>query len=213
MKYILAATGNVHTLSKDIALNTHPFLQLVLSCLVINNAEANVAAAISLRSEVAAATTAAIEAAGTSTSIQDSVDSLSSVGYAIEVPDTDGDEDDSDENSPALPAIPEEDEEDDDDEDREEQDVVQDMNTRENAYAKAGLKYNKDVDLPVLSQRKQLEGEDLPAVPQVVACRTDGQVAITYVSCQSHAKPQYIHINRFNRAKDLVMPLLVSLVN
>ncbi|CAO3621552.1 unnamed protein product [Mucor fragilis] len=166
MKYILAAT--------------------VLSCLVINNAEANVAAAISLKSEVAAATTTAIEATGTSTSIQDSVDSLSSAGYAIEVPDTDGGDDESDDNSPALPAIPEEDEEE-EDEDEEEQDVVQDVDTRENAYAEAGLKYNKDVDLPVLVQRKQFEGEDLPAVPQVVACRTDGQVAITYSEGPSDA--------------------------
>lgn len=183
----------------------------MLSCLVINNAEANVAAAISLKSEVAAATTTAIEATGTSTSIQDSVDSLSSAGYAIEVPDTDGGDDESDDNSPALPAIPEEDEEE-EDEDEEEQDVVQDVDTRENAYAEAGLKYNKDVDLPVLVQRKQFEGEDLPAVPQVVACRTDGQVAITYVSCQPYAKPNS-RTKPFNRAKDLVMLLLVSLAN
>ncbi|GAN01847.1 carbohydrate esterase family 4 protein [Mucor ambiguus] len=168
MKYILAAT--------------------VLSCLVISNAEANVAAAINLKSEVAAATISAIEATGTSTTIQDSVDSLSSVGYAIKVPGVDGGDDDGDENSPALPAIPEEEEDDEEeDEDEEEQEVVVDIGTRESAYAGAGLKYNKDVDLPVLAQRKQLEGEDLPAVPQVIACRTDGQVAITYSEGPSDA--------------------------
>ncbi|KAL7313800.1 hypothetical protein PS15m_007491 [Mucor circinelloides] len=166
MKYILAAT--------------------VLSCLVINNTEA---AAVSLRAELAAPTVTAPETSATTTSIQDSVDSLSSVGYAIKVPDADGDED-GDENSPALPVIPEEDEEDEDEEDQEEEDTelpVQDIDTRENAYSEAGLKYNKDVDLPVLAQRKQLEGEDLPAVPQVVACRTDGQVAITYSEGPSDA--------------------------
>lgn len=159
----------------------------MLSCLVINNTEA---AAVSLRAELAAPTVTAPETSATSTSIQDSVGSLSSVGYAIKVPDADGDED-GDENSPALPVIAEEDEEDEEEEDQEEQDTelpVQDIDTRENAYSEAGLKYNKDVDLPVLAQRKQLEGEDLPAVPQVVACRTDGQVAITYVS--------YVYVSR-----------------
>ncbi|KAK4518669.1 Superoxide dismutase [Mn], mitochondrial [Mucor velutinosus] len=157
----------------------------VLSCLVINNTEANVAATISLKSEVAAAVTSVVEATGTSTIIQDSVDSLSSVGYAIKVPDADGGDDDGDENSPGPPAIPEEDEE--KEEGKEKQDIVEDVDARENTYAEAGLKYNKDVDLPVLAQRKQLKGEDLPAVPQVVACRTDGQVAITYSEGPSDA--------------------------
>lgn len=166
---------------------------LVLSCLVIKNAEANPAGTFSLKPELAALATTA-ETAATTTTILDSVHSLSSVGYAIEVPDTDGDED---ENSPALPAIAEEGEDEDVDEDEDDEEIdsgstaekvnldltPEDVNTRENAYSTAGLKYNKDVDLPVLAQRKSLEGEDLPAVPQVIACRTDGQVAITYVCC------------------------------
>lgn len=168
---------------------------LVLSCLVIKNIEANPAGTFNLKPELAALATTA-ETAATTTTILDSVHSLSSVGYAIEVPDIDGDED---ENSPALPVIVEEGEDEDVDEDIDEDDeeidsdstaekvnldlTPEEVNTRENAYSTAGLKYNKDVDLPVLAQRKSLEGEDLQAVPQVIACRTDGQVAITYVCC------------------------------
>ncbi|KAI8644346.1 hypothetical protein BD408DRAFT_481329 [Parasitella parasitica] len=169
MKYIVAAT--------------------VFSCLVLNNAEAKAAGSLSLESAQAPPAAVTIETAASPTTVLDSVHSLSSVGYAIEVPDSDVD-DDSDENSPALPAIPEEadDEEDEDEEDEENPELTaQDMNARENAYSKAGLTYNKEVDLPVFAQRKQLEGEDLPAVPRVVACRTDGQIAITYSEGPSDA--------------------------
>ena len=71
---------------------------------------------------MAAPTVTAPETSATSTSIQDSVGSLSSVGYAIKVPDADGDED-GDENSPALPVIPEEDEEEDEDEEKAENNI------------------------------------------------------------------------------------------
>lgn len=36
-------------------------------------------------------------------------------------------------------------------------------------------------DLPVYKQGHVRSGDNLPPVPQVVACRADGQVAITYV--------------------------------
>lgn len=36
-------------------------------------------------------------------------------------------------------------------------------------------------DLPVYRQGRVRSGDNLPPVPQVVACRADGQVAITYV--------------------------------
>ncbi|CEP09599.1 hypothetical protein [Parasitella parasitica] len=168
MKYIVAAT--------------------VLSCLVLNNAEAKAASTVSLKSELAppAVTT---ETATLSTVVLDSVQSLSSAGYAIEVPDTDVDGD-SDDNSPALPTIPEESEDEDEEEQEDEETselTSQDINARENAYSKAGLTYNKDIDLPVLAQRKQVDGEDLPAVPRVVACRSDGQIAITYSEGPSDA--------------------------
>lgn len=79
---------------------------------------------------------------------------------------------------------------------------AQELKAREGAYISAGIKFNENkgnninlltiiiwvikqkisIDLPVISQKEALDDEENPPVPQVTACKTDGQIAITYVS-------------------------------
>ncbi|KAI7896244.1 uncharacterized protein EV154DRAFT_598524 [Mucor mucedo] len=135
------------------------------------------------------------------TASMSSLDPLSGAGYSIKVDSDDKDEDQ--ENSPALAivvAAHEEQEEQEENEESEESEKkessVVDKEVDENVFASAGLVYNKAIDLPVYRQGRVRAGDNLPPVPQVVACRADGQVAITYSEGPSDATARIArHLN------------------
>lgn len=134
-------------------------------------------------------------------------DAISSVGFSIKISSEENEDDQ--ENSPAIALVAaaheeqEEQEEQEDEEseknNKEDYSTIYDKEVDESIFASAGLVYNKAIgkpkihikykyinmlfllDLPVYRQGRVKAGDNLPPVPQVVACRADGQVAITYV--------------------------------
>lgn len=124
---------------------------------------------------------------------------ISSVVVNVATPTDDSE----DENSPALPIDSDEDDDEEDDPTTPEDEVasVDNIEIKENAYSAAGIKFNKDkgkikfpnafllsltktlLDLPVISQKKALDDEENPPAPQIIACKSEGQVALTYVRC------------------------------
>lgn len=148
-----------------------------------------------------ATTTAATATSAVSIS-ESSVSSTTSTKIAVKVPSEDDDDDEG--NSPALSEDKDDDDSDDKDDEAEETEEglsSVDGTLDENMFASAGIVYNKEkgiilqlcnycsltnsvlyLDLPVLAKGAVTSDDDYPPIPQVVACRSNGQVAITYVS-------------------------------
>ena len=172
-----------------------------LSCLLFIDAAKN----------VAHETTSSTIATKTRISEVSSIDSFMSA-VDIKVASIDALDDTELGNSPALEEEDRLNEE--DAEETEEGLATVDGNVDENMFAAAGLVYNKDHDLPVYSKGAATSDEDYPPIPQVVACRGQGQVAITYVS-QVHTYLDMLNgmVFFFCRVKDQVILQLVLLVN
>lgn len=143
------------------------------------------------------ATTAAATATSAVSISESSVSSATSTKIAVKVPSEDDDDDEG--NSPALSEDKEDDDSDDKDDEAEETEEglsSVDGTLDENMFASAGIVYNKEKDLPVLAKGAVTSDDDYPPIPQVVACRSNGQVAITYSEGPSDTTAQIArHLN------------------
>lgn len=173
----------------------------VISCLFVNKAE--VISVSPSKSQVVAPFVSATVAAPSL--VQNFIQNSASTHSAIKAPAipadiTNGKEGISEEQESSQKKLPGDDTEELNDTSSSDLDMA-------DAFADAGLTYDKDIgkytdkklfslalffflpkqwllDLPVFSQRGSLEGQKLYSVPRVTSCRSDGQIAIIYVSGQ-----------------------------